>query len=121
MNDTDSVNVLTDLLFGSLYSLPGYVLVGFSCIVVGYIFKMIKRFPNDGIPAICVAWGMLLNPIIATAPDKVVVRIWLTTHILVGMVVGFIAWVVHARFIKKYEKHFPFLGPKIAAASQDNK
>jgi hypothetical protein len=114
------VQELTKFL-GLLYGLPGYVLVCLSCIVVGYIFKLWKNFPNTGIPAICVAWGMIFNPLIATAPQAgTSVRVWLVTNTLVGMVVGGVAWVIHNTIIKRFESKIPVLGPLVAAASQSN-
>lgn len=127
MNDQPSpdmggiVNVLTEL-FGSLYGLPGYVIVGLSCIVVGYTLKLYRPFPNAAIPVVCICWGMIMNPLIAVAPTKGVPwRIWLVTNTLVGMIVGFAAWGVHNRWLKRFDRKIPVIGPKIEAASDSNK
>lgn len=113
------VGQLVDLL-GMLYGVPGYVLVCLSCIVVGYMFKLYPKFPNDAIPAVCVLWGMILNPLIAVAPQvNTSPRVWLVTHTLVGMIVGGAAWFLHSRVIKKFEHLIPVLGPMVAAASED--
>lgn len=114
------VHGLTDFL-SQLYGLPGYVLVCLSCIALGYLLKLCRSFPNTGIPLSCVLWGMLFNLLIAPSPAAGSSRrIWAVTHLLVGMIVGLVAWLIHNKVLKRYENNWPIVGPAIAAASQSN-
>lgn len=102
---------------GSLYGLPGYVLVALSCAVVGYLCRFCKRCPNDYIPFFVVGWAMVFNPLISAAPAKDSTwRIWLVTHVLIGMVVGLVAWLAHNKILKKFEMKVPVFGAKLEAA-----
>ena len=97
------MNSILDSL-GSLYGLPGYALVALSCIVLGYVLRALRFFPNQGIPLACVLWAMVLNPLLAngrTAADSP--RVWLLKNILIGMIVGFLAWILHKLILRRFE------------------
>jgi hypothetical protein len=101
-----------------LYGLPSHILVGLSCIGLGYTLRFFKRFPNDGIPLACVFWGMLFNPMMAERTPGSPLRIWLVRHILIGLIIGLTAWVLHKKVLKKIEANIPVLGEMLADADK---
>lgn len=85
-----------------LYGLPAIALVALSCIVVGYILRCIKRFPNDGIPIAVILWGAAFLPLLSDyTPGKF--RIWLVRNVFVGLITGFVAWLFHNKILSKIE------------------
>ena len=85
-----------------LYGLPAIALVFLSCIVLGYVLKLVKGFPNDGIPLAVILWGAILLPLL-TEYKPGGLRIWLLKNILVGVIAGFIAWLFHNKILAKIE------------------
>jgi hypothetical protein len=95
---------------GKLYGLPGYVLVALSCIVLGYILRAARSFPNGAIPLACVLWAATLTPILSDAtPAGVSHTEWRLRCALIGMVVGFCAWVFHRAVLSRFEDRIPGL------------
>lgn len=87
-----------------LYGLPGYMLVFLSCLVVGFIFKRIRAFPNDGIPALICLWGAVFNILVAEeCKDGCNHRIWVARSLLIGIIIGFLAWRSHKYVKKKFQ------------------
>ena len=100
---------VTDLL-GKLYGIPGYVLVFISCIVVGYVFRVVKTFPNSAIPYVAILWGPVFNMVIADPnADDLPIRIWLVKNFLVGFIIAGGAWAFHNKLLKRVEDKIPFL------------
>ncbi len=94
----------------SLYGLPGYALVLLTCIIVGYIMKIMKWFPNEKIPAVVIAWGIVFNLLSADTRDaSVPVRLYIVKNLLIGMIIGFIAWLIHNRWLSRIENSIPLL------------
>jgi hypothetical protein len=96
-------------IVSSLYTAPAYILVGLSAIVFGYLLRPIKRFPNDGIPVACVLWSIGFT--LATMPQcpTGVGRIsWRATNIMIGIIVGFGAWVFHKQILSRIEDKIPW-------------
>lgn len=88
----------------SLYGLPAVALVLGSCIVLGYILKFIRQFPNDGIPVAVVLWGGIAMSLVADArASSMPLRVWVVRNILVGMIIGLVAWIVHKTALSKLE------------------
>lgn len=96
----------------SFYSAPGYVLVAATCIIFGYALRLVKKFPNEGIPFACVLIGMILTPLVdeAEGVTKATFRIWLLRNIMIGGIVGAIAWGAHKLIISRFEDKLPLLG-----------
>ena len=106
-------------LLNSVYGLPGHILVGLTCIILGYSLRFFRKFPNEGIPLVCMLWGMVFNPLIADERAAgTSLRLWMVRNILVGFVIGAGAWAVHRYVIKKFEEKIPFLGPLLAEADK---
>ena len=77
-----------------------------ACIVIGYILRFIRSFPNDGIPVVVVLVGalamiLLAEPRAANMP----VRAWVARHIIAGLILGLIAWLSHRLIIKRIEDY----------------
>jgi hypothetical protein len=91
-------------ILNQLYGLPAAALVFCSCIVVGYILRFIKSFPNNGIPVVAILWGGLVMSLIADSRATTMpLRVWIVRNILVGMVIGMLAWIVHKAVLSKLE------------------
>jgi hypothetical protein len=106
-------------ILDSLSGLPGHILVGISCIVVGYALRFFKRFPNDAIPLVCILWGMVFNPLLA--PDRALgtsLRLWAARNAIIGLIVGALAWALHRYVIKKFEDRLPIVGEMLAEADR---
>jgi hypothetical protein len=104
---------------GTIYDLPGYMLVGLSCTIFGYCLRFFKKFPNDGIPMACMLWGMIFNPLMAAAPPpEASTRIWLVRHILMGLIIGAGAWMTHKYVLSRIESSIPGLNTLLANADQ---
>jgi hypothetical protein len=106
-------------ILNSLYGLPGHMLVGLACIVLGYTLRFVKRFPNDAIPVVCILWGMIFNPLVAD--ERIAgtsLRLWVARNILIGLIIGAGAWALHRYFLKKFEEKIPILGTILAEADK---
>lgn len=115
MSDTiDQVIAWLNKLNGA----PAVALVFLSCIVLGYILRFIKRFPNDGIPVAVVLWGGIVMSIIAdTRPSNQSLRVWIVRNVLVGMGIGFFAWLAHKLLISKIEDWIGNMFPSLSGTT----
>lgn len=94
----------------SFMGLPGFVLVGIVCLVIGYCLRAIKRFPNEAIPLTCILVGGIMNVLMrGDAPTGMRHRVWICQNLALGVVVGFIVWRLHAKILKKLESKVPWL------------
>jgi hypothetical protein len=105
-----------------LYGLPGWAMTVMGCIVVGYVLKGVKSFPNGVIPVFVVTFGCILGVFFAGEnPAKYDHFEWLIRNGVIGIVLGFIAWALHAQLIKRVEEKIPFLrGLSEQLAEQEN-
>lgn len=99
----------------SLYGLPAIGLVLGSCIVLGYVLRFIKKFPNDGIPVAVILWGAIAMSLVADSrATSMSLRVWVVRNIMVGMIVGLAAWILHKTLISRLEdwllRQVPSLG-----------
>lgn len=100
---------LVDLLH-QLYGLPADLLVGLLCIVVGYVLRLIKSFPNNAIPLCCVILGAVFLPIIEEpCPAGTTLIAWRVRNVIIGMIIGCAAWLFHRLVLKRVEDKFPWL------------
>lgn len=86
--------------------LPGVALVFLSCIIAGYVWRCIpwKWFPNSVIPIIVILWGAFAQSFMADARASAMpFRVWFLRNVIVGSVIGFIAWLTHNLILTKVE------------------
>ena len=111
--DTNHFNAFIQQAVGALaqlQALPAPLLVGLTCIVVGYVLKRSKWFPNDGIPLLVVVWGAFFTLFLSgNCPPDLSLRQWRCKNALIGLVVGFAAWTFHYYMLSKLEDKFPRL------------
>lgn len=110
----DSIETLLDQAakaLNQLYGLPAGLLVLVSCIVVGYVLRLVKRFPNDGIPVVVILWGGAFLPLLADIESEMPWRVWFVKNLLVGLTIGLAAWLLHNKVISKIEDRFAMLFP----------
>jgi type II secretory pathway component PulF len=98
-------------IYGWLTSAPSYLLVVLACVVLGLVLKAVPRFPNGAIPAVVVLSGGILQCLLAgEEPSGTGHRVWLIRNLLMGIIMAFVAWVLHRTVIKRFETKFPWLG-----------
>lgn len=105
----DSIETILDqlsLFLQKLYGLPAYTLVGIACIIIGYLLRFWKAFPNNGIPLVVILFGAIAYPIVADYNNEDSIRVLLGKYILFGLLIGFVAWLVHNKFLKPLEDKF---------------
>jgi len=100
---------------------PVWLLVVIFSLCVGYTLKWIKRFPNNLIPLPVVLGAALANSILMSAvrPPGVAFLAWATRQFIVGLVLGFVTWLLHHYVIKRIEARFPFVKDAISEAGLD--
>jgi len=99
---------LNDILSGldKVQGLSAAALVCFTCIVVGYVLRFIKAFPNNGIPVVVILWGALFMLFLADPrANNMPQRIWVVRNLCVGLIIGFIAWMLHKIVLSKIEEY----------------
>lgn len=99
----DAPQILKDL-FVQLTSATPEVLLAVWAIVFGYVLKGIPIIPNRAIPASVVAVCMVIYPFLI---EENVKAPYTMKHpqvrlVVIGAVIGFIAWAAHALLLKKY-------------------
>ena len=95
-------NVLSNL--DKLQGASAVTLVFLSCIVVGYILRFIKAFPNNGIPVVVVLWGGMFMGLIASGRSTTMpMHVWVIRNMLVGLIIGGAAWIAHYVVISRIE------------------
>lgn len=102
----------------SLYGLPGYALAGIACLLVGYGCKISEWFPNRRIPLIMMPAGALFNWLLALprVPEQPV-RLYIAQNVIIGALIGALAWLVHDQLLKQIEEKIPFLGRLLSKAN----
>jgi len=110
----DTLNQLFNLL-DKIQGWPIAALTFSVCIAVGYVLKLIPKFPNDGIPLAVVLFGVLVYMMLVDPhPNEMTLRQWSTRNSCVGFLLGVLAWGAHKLIISRLEdlliQWFPFLG-----------
>lgn len=100
-------------LLQQLYGLPAGMLVLISCLVVGYVAKCIRRFPNEAIPVTVILWGAVLTPMLQDARNSIPFRVWIIRGILIGLTIGFLAWLLHNKVLAKIEDRLGLFASKV--------
>jgi len=101
----DYLNSLLSAL-DKIQGLSAAALICFGCIVLGYILRFIKKFPNDGIPVAVILFGSAMMLFLADPrPTAMPARIWSVRNLLVGAIIGFVAWMLHKVVLSKIEEY----------------
>ena len=103
MNTLENILEAVSVALQQLGGAPAGLLVMFGCIVLGYCLKMVKRFPNQAIPLAVILFGAVVYPIIADTNNAFTLRVWLVRNVLIGLVIGLLAWMLHNQVIKRIE------------------
>ena len=99
----DTINTALQYL-DKIQGLSAVALVFLSCIVIGYVLRLIKSFPNEGIPVVVILWGALVMLFIADPRATTMpARVWTVRNILVGLIIGMAAWVSHKMVLSYLE------------------
>jgi hypothetical protein len=103
------MDFLSDL-FSQLTALGPEMLVALIVIVLGYVLRWIPQFPNRLIPIACIFLGGILYPLLGPVPKPdAAIRHPMIRLVLVGILIGFISWVSHNKFLKPLEDKCPWL------------
>lgn len=94
-----------------LYGAPVWLLVVCLSIVVGYLLKAWKRYPNNFIPHAVVTVSAITNTVLMMPmrQPKQPLGAYILTQLIVGCVVGFCAWTFHRFVLKRVESKFPWV------------
>jgi hypothetical protein len=104
--NTNQLNQIDDVLsnLDKLQGASAVTLVFLSCIVVGYILRFIKPFPNNAIPVVVVLWGGMFMSLIASGRATTMpMHVWVIRNALVGLIIGGAAWIAHYVVISRIE------------------
>lgn len=95
---------------GWLDELPASALIVVVLIVIGYVLKVIKWIPNRLIPLALMLAGAVIYALIGE-PGKVDPSFRHPTFVLAlhGVVLAFIAWLIHNKGLKRLENKIPIL------------
>ena len=83
---------------------PASILVLFACVIAGYVLRCVRRFPNEAIPVAVILVGGLIYPFVADDNNDFTLRVWVIRNSIIGLTIGFIAWTVHNKILKKVEE-----------------
>ena len=111
------LDYLNQLLQGldKIQGLSAVALVCFSCVVIGYVLRFIKAFPNDGIPVVVILWGAVAMLMLADPrPTDMPARIWTVRNLFVGLIIGFVAWLLHKVVLSKLEDYIATKFPSVS-------
>lgn len=93
-------------ILDKIQGLSAVALVFFLCLAVGYAWRSIKFkwFPNDAIPMVVMGTGSLVMSFIASGrPNDMPSHVWVVRNLVVGFIIGALAWLVHNYALSKLE------------------
>ncbi len=95
-------------LNSDLMGAPSGVLVAIFAIALGYLLKTLPKFDNRYIPIVvvlsCTIGFMLVAPV---CPPDIKAGVWRGRNFLIGFIIGFAAWTLHAQLLRR------FIDPKL--------
>lgn len=93
-----------------LLALGPEALLGLVCIAICYGLKVWRWFPKRLLPLACLCLGAVFYPLI-TSPGQAPpdIRYPIIREVMLGGLIGFIAWIVHNKLLKKIEERIPWL------------
>lgn len=80
---------------------PGGVLVFLACLAVGYLLRIVRPFPNRFIPLSVTIAGAIAYSLVTWVSGQAG-PVWVRAC-LIGLVIGFVAWLCHRLLIKHLE------------------
>jgi hypothetical protein len=92
-----------------LLGAPTGALVLLSCIAFGYVLRFFRRFPNEAIPLAVILWGAAFFMLLAPERQNMALRFWLARNFTIGLIIGFVAWLIHNKGLAILEDKVPFL------------
>ena len=120
---TNTVQIVTNSADHWLQKLDGIqgwsaaTLIFASCIIVGYILRFWKRFPNTAIPQLVILWGGIAMMLLASArPTTMQQHVWIVRNFFVGLIIGAFAWAAHNLIIRRIET---LIGERLSPAAHD--
>jgi hypothetical protein len=101
------MDTLTDLL-NQIQKAPVSLLVIVALNLIGLVLKLVPRFPNGWIPLCLLILGagamVGVGDVSSVGPG---VRFPEITLAIIGIIYGFVAWLLHATLLKRLEKFVP--------------
>lgn len=89
-----------------LMNAPAGVVVALFAIALGYVLKISAFFPNNRIPLVIVLFTAVVFPILEACADTMAakehVALRVPINVLIGFIIGFLAWAFHAQILKKF-------------------
>ena len=108
----------TESIFSELVKIqswPSVALVFALIIVVGYCLRFWPTFPNKAIPLVVILVGAMGMMLLSDAtPKDINPRIWHTKNCIVGIIIGFVAWMTHNLVISKIEDYLSSKFPSVS-------
>jgi hypothetical protein len=102
-----------------LMSLGAIPFTFFAIIVIAYAFRIVPIFPNKLIPAVCLVIGPIIFVLVNPHPSSEPARIFYTHSIIGGLFIAVDAWLVHDKFISKWEDRLKARFPGTAVVFTD--
>lgn len=102
----DDINQLLSYL-DKIQGLSAAGLVFLLCIAIGYGWKALpfKWFPNNAIPMAVMGTGAIAMMLMADGrPTTMPPHVWTVRNLVVGFIIGAIAWAVHNYALARLEK-----------------
>lgn len=94
-----------------LQGAPVWLIVALLSIILGYMLKIAKWFPNQKIPLVVILVAAAANiALMFPFHNKGDLWIpWSIRQLTIGLAIGFSAWIFHRAVLKRFESKFPWL------------
>ena len=103
-------------LNSDLMNAPAGVVVILFAISIGYVLKVAAFFPNNRIPFVVVVFTSIVFPIVELCADLMGYEkhpwLHIPINILIGVILGFVAWTFHAQILRKWVDPYFFVKPQ---------
>ena len=85
-----------------------------SCIIISYFFRYLPIFPNKWIPVVCILVGPVIFPLLNPKAADLSNTAFYIHSIVGGFFIGILAWLIHDKWISKFESKVIASYPKTA-------
>lgn len=117
---TATASLLTAALNEFLHA-PVALIVFIATIVFGYVLKAFQSFPNRMVPVACALFALITLPLVENPahlpPDQCNPYV---LFCVMGMCIGFVAWLLHGVATAALEKKFGMFPNKPKTTPSDN-